>query len=202
MHAPTEVRRLLEGEMVALAAERATRAQVATMRRALKAIDRAAAAGQDGVLEDLAFHRTIGESAGNPQFRLLLGFLEQYLHEGMSGVYIQDRREAEQVHAFDALGAKLAEICSGVAAVARDPARTADAERHRSPRRECGGGDGHTSNRRLRRQPGVGLEGRASTANASQTAHGEALVEDSGGPVRRCMAGGRGVVDCRAGSLG
>ena len=49
-----EVRRLLEGEMVALAAERATRAQVATMRRALKALDRAAAAGQDGVLEDLA----------------------------------------------------------------------------------------------------------------------------------------------------
>jgi GntR family transcriptional repressor for pyruvate dehydrogenase complex len=78
-----EVRRVLEGEMAALAAERATSAQVATMRRALKAIDVAAAAGQDGVREDLAFHRTIGESTGNPQFRLLLGFLEQYLREGM-----------------------------------------------------------------------------------------------------------------------
>ncbi len=32
--------------------------------------------------------------------------------------------------------------------------------------------------------------------------HGETLVEDSGGPVRRCMACDRGLVDCRAGSLG
>ena len=50
---------------------------------ALKAIDTAVAQGRDGVDEDLAFHRVIGESTGNPQFRLLLGFLEQYLREGM-----------------------------------------------------------------------------------------------------------------------
>ena len=31
----------------------------------------------------MALHRAIGEGAGNPQFRLLLGFLEQYLLEGM-----------------------------------------------------------------------------------------------------------------------
>jgi len=78
-----EVRRVLEGEIAALAAERATRAQIAALRRALKAIDTAVAAGHDGVAEDLAFHRVIGESSGNPQFRLLLGFLEQYLREGM-----------------------------------------------------------------------------------------------------------------------
>jgi GntR family transcriptional repressor for pyruvate dehydrogenase complex len=78
-----EVRRVLEAEIAALAAERATRAQVASMRRALKAIDAAAAAGHDGVAEDLAFHRVIGEATGNPQFRLLLDFLEQYLREGM-----------------------------------------------------------------------------------------------------------------------
>ena len=39
---------------------------------------------------------------------------QNHIKQGMSGVYIQDRREAEQVRAFDALGAKLAEICSGV----------------------------------------------------------------------------------------
>ncbi|HEY4068494.1 MAG TPA: FCD domain-containing protein [Burkholderiaceae bacterium] len=78
-----EVRRVLEGEMAGLAAERATRAQVAAMRRALKAIDDATNAGHDGVAEDLAFHRAIGEATGNPQFRLLLTFLEQYLREGM-----------------------------------------------------------------------------------------------------------------------
>jgi GntR family transcriptional repressor for pyruvate dehydrogenase complex len=78
-----EVRRVLEGEIAALAAERATRAQIAELRRALGAIDRAVAEGRDGVAEDLAFHRVIGECTGNPQFRLLLGFLEQYLREGM-----------------------------------------------------------------------------------------------------------------------
>lgn len=78
-----EVRRVLEGEIAALAAERATRAQIAQLRRSLKAIDTAVAEGRDGVAEDLAFHRVIGESTGNPQFRLLLGFLEQYLREGM-----------------------------------------------------------------------------------------------------------------------
>lgn len=78
-----EVRRVLEGEIAALAAQRATRAQVAAMRRSLRVIDKAVAQGGDGVAEDLAFHRVIGESAGNPQFRLLLGFLEQYLREGM-----------------------------------------------------------------------------------------------------------------------
>jgi GntR family transcriptional regulator, transcriptional repressor for pyruvate dehydrogenase complex len=78
-----EVRRVLEGEIAALAAERASREQMAALRRSLKEIDRAVAEGRDGVAEDLAFHRIIGESTGNPQFRLLLGFLEQYLREGM-----------------------------------------------------------------------------------------------------------------------
>ena len=67
-----EVRRVLEGEIAALAAERATRAQVAALRRALKAIDAARAEGGDGVAEDLAFHRAIGDATGNPQFGRLL----------------------------------------------------------------------------------------------------------------------------------
>ena len=78
-----EVRRVLESEMAGLAAERASRTQVAAMRRALKAVDVASAAGRDGVAEDIAFHHTIGEATGNPQFHLLLAFLEQYLREGM-----------------------------------------------------------------------------------------------------------------------
>jgi GntR family transcriptional repressor for pyruvate dehydrogenase complex len=78
-----EVRRVLEGEIAALAAQRATRAQVSGLKRALAAIDAAEAEGRDGVAEDLAFHRAIGEATGNPQFSRLLGFLEQYLREGM-----------------------------------------------------------------------------------------------------------------------
>ncbi|HEY0857905.1 MAG TPA: FadR/GntR family transcriptional regulator [Albitalea sp.] len=78
-----EVRRVLEGEIAAIAAERATRAQITGIKRALKAIDQAVIEGRDGVAEDLAFHRAIGEATGNPQFGRLLGFLEQYLREGM-----------------------------------------------------------------------------------------------------------------------
>lgn len=78
-----ELRRVLEGEMAALAAERATRAQVIGLRRALAVIDAAMKAGRDGVAEDLSFHRAIGEATGNPQFSRLLAFLEQYLREAM-----------------------------------------------------------------------------------------------------------------------
>jgi len=94
-----EVRRVLEGEIAALAAERATRAQIAALRRALKAIDAAVAAGRDGVAEDLAFHRVIGEATGNPQFRQLLGFLEQYLREGMRITRGNEARREDFMHA-------------------------------------------------------------------------------------------------------
>jgi GntR family transcriptional repressor for pyruvate dehydrogenase complex len=112
-----EVRRVLEGEIAALAAERASRAQIAALRRALKAIDDAVAAGRDGVAEDLAFHRVIGESTGNPQFRLLLGFLEQYLREGMR---ITRGNEARRL---DFMAEVQREHCAIYEAIAaRDPA--------------------------------------------------------------------------------
>jgi GntR family transcriptional repressor for pyruvate dehydrogenase complex len=78
-----ELRRVLEGEIAALAAERSTRAQQASLKRALKGIDTAMAAGRDGVDEDMAFHRAIAEATGNPQFSRLLAHLEQYLREAM-----------------------------------------------------------------------------------------------------------------------
>ena len=79
-----ELRRVIEGEMAALAAARATRAQVADLKRALQAIDSATDAGRLGVDEDLAFHRAIGEATGNPQFVRLLGILEAYLRDAMT----------------------------------------------------------------------------------------------------------------------
>ncbi len=90
-----EVRRVLEAEIAALAAQRATRPQVAALRRALKAIDTAAAAGHDGVAEDLAFHRAIGACTGNPQFTLVLGFLEQYLRAAMRITRGNEARRAD-----------------------------------------------------------------------------------------------------------
>jgi GntR family transcriptional repressor for pyruvate dehydrogenase complex len=78
-----EVRRALEGEIAALAAERASRLQLAAIRRALKAIESAAQAGGDGVDQDIAFHRSIAQASGNPQFGRLLDFLGQYLRQAM-----------------------------------------------------------------------------------------------------------------------
>lgn len=118
-----EVRRVLEGEIAALAAERATRSQVASLRRALKAIDTAVAEGRDGVAEDLAFHRVIGESTRNPQFRLLLGFLEQYLRESMR---ITRGNEARRLDFMQAVQSEHHAIVEAIAD--RDPI----AARHRA----------------------------------------------------------------------
>ncbi len=119
-----EVRRVLEGEMAGLAAERATRAQVATMRRALKAIDEAVASGRDGVAEDLALHRAIGEATGNPQFRLLLSFLEQYLFEAMRITRQNDtRHESFMAAVRREHHAIVAAIAAGDPAAARRAAR-------------------------------------------------------------------------------
>ncbi len=79
-----EVRRVIEGEMAALAASRATRAQVSKMKRLLASIDTISAEGGLAVDEDLAFHRAIGEATGNPQFVRLLGILEAYLRDAMT----------------------------------------------------------------------------------------------------------------------
>ena len=97
-----EVRRAIEGEIAALAAERATRTQVSGLRRALKAIDTAAAAGGDGVAEDLAFHHAIAQATGNDQFSRLLGFLEQYLREAMRVTRGNESRRADFAEAVRA----------------------------------------------------------------------------------------------------
>lgn len=109
-----EVRRALEGEIAALAAERANRTQIASMRRALRGIGVAVAAGGDGVDADLLFHRSIAEASGNPQFSRLLGFLEQYLREAMRVTRANEARHPDfgdavrQEHQaiFDAIAAR------------------------------------------------------------------------------------------------
>jgi GntR family transcriptional repressor for pyruvate dehydrogenase complex len=79
-----ELRRVIEAEMAALAAKRASSAQVTELKRALEAIDTATDSGELGVEQDLAFHRAIGAATGNPQFVRLLGILEAYLRDAMT----------------------------------------------------------------------------------------------------------------------
>jgi len=122
-----ELRRVLEGEMAALAAARATRRQVAAIRRALLAVDAVTRAGGLGVDEDFAFHRAIGEATGNPQFVRLLSFLEQYLLDAMRISRSNEARRAEwlaQVH--DEHHA----ICEAIAARDAEAARRAAIRHH------------------------------------------------------------------------
>ncbi len=102
-----EVRRALEGEVAALAAQRITPAKARALRLALQRLDAAVEAGADGVEEDLAFHRSIAQATDNPQFERLLTFLEQYqrgamrvtrTNEAMHGAFMQAvRREHEAI---------------------------------------------------------------------------------------------------------
>jgi GntR family transcriptional repressor for pyruvate dehydrogenase complex len=112
-----ELRRVLEGEIAALAAERATRAQSAGLKRALAAIEEAIVAGRDGLAEDLAFHRAIGAATGNPQFTRLLAFLEQYLREAMR---VTKSNEARREDFMRQVREEHAAIVAAIAA--RDPA--------------------------------------------------------------------------------
>ena len=115
-----EVRRALEGEIAALAAERATRLQIRGLRDALAKLDAVTAAGADGVAEDLVFHRRIAEATGNPQFGLLLGFLEQYLREAMR---VTRGNESRRTDFANAVRAEHAGIVAAIAAHDVDGAR-------------------------------------------------------------------------------
>ncbi len=74
-----ELRLAVEVEAAAFAAERASRRQIAAIRAAWRAIDRALRAGEGAVAEDFAFHRTIAEATGNRQFPRFLAFLGSHV---------------------------------------------------------------------------------------------------------------------------
>ncbi|MFI5002730.1 MAG: FadR/GntR family transcriptional regulator [Reyranellales bacterium] len=74
-----ELRLAVEVEAAALAAERATRKQIAGIRTTLRSIDRSLRAGSGAVAEDFAFHRAIAEATGNRQFPRFLAFLGSHV---------------------------------------------------------------------------------------------------------------------------
>lgn len=73
-----ELRLAIEVEAAALAAQRATPAQIAGMRDALAAIGAAISCGGSGAEEDFRFHQAVAEASGNPHFPRTLDFLGQY----------------------------------------------------------------------------------------------------------------------------
>ncbi|MDS1140643.1 FadR/GntR family transcriptional regulator [Pusillimonas sp. SM2304] len=88
-----ELRRGIEGEMAALAAERRSDAQCAHIRKAFNNIRKAERAGRDGVDEDVAFHTAISQASGNPLFLSLLSFLSQYVR---SAIHVTRNNEARR----------------------------------------------------------------------------------------------------------
>ncbi len=121
-----ELRRGVEGEMAALAAQRRTRAQNLAIQQALQAIDAAAAAGRDGVQEDFAFHAAISNASHNPLYTSLVQFLSQFLHAAIRVARMNEARSNEFVQQVRAEHAALAQaINDGNAEAAR-----AEALRH------------------------------------------------------------------------
>ncbi len=90
-----ELRRGVEGEMAALAAQRRTKAENQRIRQALKDIDKAVLEGRDGVPEDFAFHAAISEAAHNPLYTSLLQFLSQFLQAAIRVARINEARRED-----------------------------------------------------------------------------------------------------------
>jgi len=115
-----ELRRGVEGEMAALAAQRRSKAQNQAIQLALQAIDAAAAAGRDGVQEDFAFHAAISNASHNPLYTSLVQFLSQFLHAAIRVARMNEARSSEFVQQVRAEHAALAAaISAGDADAAR-----------------------------------------------------------------------------------
>lgn len=74
-----EVRRALEAEVAALAAQRRSAADLQRIRQAMAALDNAVQAGGDGAEEDVNYHRAIADAAKNPFLISTLDYLRQFL---------------------------------------------------------------------------------------------------------------------------
>jgi len=112
-----ELRRGIEAEMAALAAERRSAADMAQIQQALRAISGAVKAGGDGVREDLALHMAISHAAHNVHYTELLGLLTRALHDA---IRLTRGNEARRADLAAQVLAEHEAICEAIRA--RDPA--------------------------------------------------------------------------------
>lgn len=118
-----EVRRALEAEVAALAAQRRTEADLKRMHKAITLLDKAVQNGGDGVAEDVQYHGAIAQAAKNPFLISTLQYLGQYLHGATRVTRANEARRADfarQVLIEHALIVKAIE--AGDVAAARDAA--------------------------------------------------------------------------------
>jgi len=118
-----EVRRALEAEVAALAAERRNDRDILAIEKAVQALDAAVKSGGDGVDEDVKFHRAIADATRNPFLIQTLEYLGQFLHGATQVTRANEARRmdfAAQVQTEHQ--AILQAVQAGDAAAARDAA--------------------------------------------------------------------------------
>ena len=96
-----EVRRALEAEVAALAAQRRRSSDLIQIQRAADALEKAVSSGGDGVAEDVALHRAIADAAQNQFLISTLDYLRQFLYGATRVTRANEARRtdfARQVH--------------------------------------------------------------------------------------------------------
>lgn len=90
-----EVRRGLEAEAAALAAQRRTAADLRRLKQSVTALERAVRSGGDGVEEDFAFHRAIAQASHNPFLIGTLDYLSQFMHGAIGVTRANEARRSD-----------------------------------------------------------------------------------------------------------
>lgn len=117
-----EFRCNLESEMAALAAVHHGRPELAAIRSARKALERAVAEGQPGIEHDIAFHAAIAQASGNRFYVMTLGALAEQTRYSIGLIRELSARQpplrALEVHAEHAAIEKAVAARDGEAAAA------------------------------------------------------------------------------------
>lgn len=121
VHGIIELRRALEVEAAALAAQRRTEPQWRDIERAADDVDAELRAGRDGVLADIGFHRALAVASGNPFIVKTLDFYGQYLLAAMRANDARDPARHREVivaeHARIVAAVRDGDACAAAEAV-------------------------------------------------------------------------------------
>jgi len=90
-----ELRKGIEAEAAALAAQRHTARELAAIKRAFRAIATDVTKGGNGVAADVNFHRAIAIASHNAYFIVTLDYLQQFLHHAVSVTRANEARRAD-----------------------------------------------------------------------------------------------------------
>lgn len=119
-----ELRRPLESEVAALAAERRTPDDVKRIRQAIEALDAAVKRGEGGAEQDLAFHMNIASAARNSFLIDTLHYLHGLLHGAICVTRAHEARREDFAKAVAKEHARIADaIEAGNVEAARDAAK-------------------------------------------------------------------------------